>query len=139
MDDLTETHHPCSIFQRSPRSITLVADVFRALVHRVERSAVLSAPESDNRFAQSFDELAVVLKKRVTFVADHEGADGIDSAWSSSLRKAVIRDRFCAFHDVAVESEDKISVQRDGNQTGFLQICGRLDDRADRNETFFVR
>ena len=75
MDDLTENSAP--VFdpvgiQRSSRCITLVADMVYLLVHRVERSRTLSAPESDNRFAQSFDELAVVLKERVPLVADHE-------------------------------------------------------------------
>jgi len=39
-----------------------------------------SSFESYNGFAQAFDELAVVLKKRITFVEDHEGANGIAPA-----------------------------------------------------------
>jgi len=64
-------------FHLAPRLLTLTADLFRFLVQRLERSGTLSSFESCNGFAQALDELAVVLKKHVTFVADHEGANRI--------------------------------------------------------------
>ena len=84
---------PTMRINRASRLLTLTPDLFRFLVQRFERSGALSSLESDNGFAQSLDEMPIILKERVTFVADHEEPNGID-AGSSSLRKAAILDKF---------------------------------------------